>query len=78
MHCLPPITISRGDIHFRKTTPRIVESGSRYLIYNKLQNFISQKLKKLFERKFQGVFLYTYTASSKNLSSQALSQQKRR
>jgi len=38
-----------------------------------LQNFISQKLKKLFERKFQRAFLYTYTASSANLSSLALS-----
>jgi hypothetical protein len=37
-------------------TPRIGESGSRYLIYNKLQNFISQKITKLFEQNFQRVF----------------------
>jgi hypothetical protein len=55
----------------------MVESES-LLTYNKLQNFISQKLKKLFEQKFQGVFCYTYTASSVNLSSLALSWQKRR
>ena len=30
MHCLPPITVSRGDIRIRKTTPRFVESESRY------------------------------------------------
>jgi hypothetical protein len=47
--------------------------GCELLIYNKIQNFISQKLKKLFEPKFQRVFLYTYTASSGNLSSLALS-----
>ena len=35
--------------------PRIGESGSRYLIYNKLQNLISQKVIKLFEQKFQRV-----------------------
>ncbi len=33
-----------------------------------LQNFISQKIEKLFEQSFQRVFLYTYTASSANLS----------
>ena len=53
-------------------TPHIGESGSRYLIYNKLQNFVSQKIKKLFEPNFKWVFLYTYTASSANLSSLAL------
>ncbi len=47
--------------------------GELLLIYNKLQNLISQKLKKLFEPKFQGIFLYTYTASSANLSFLALS-----
>ncbi len=52
MHCLPPITISHGDIHIRKTDP--VSLSRRVAI--DLQNFISQKLKKLFERKFQGVF----------------------
>jgi hypothetical protein len=57
---------------------RIGESGSRYLIYYKLQNLISQKVIKLFEQKFRQVFLYTYTASSANLSSLALSKQKRR
>ncbi len=31
---------------------------------HQLQNFTSQKLSKLFERNFQQVFLYTYTASS--------------
>jgi hypothetical protein len=36
-----------------------------------LQNFISQKIEKLFEQNFQRVFLYTYTASSANLSSLA-------
>ncbi len=45
---------------------------------HQLQNFISQKLIKLFEQNFQRVFLYTCTASSPNLSSLALSQQKRR
>ena len=60
----------------QKVTPRIGESGSRYLIYNKLQNFISQKVIKLFEPNFQIVFLYAYTASSANLSSLALLQQK--
>ncbi len=68
MHCFPPITVSRGDIRFEKRLP----VGESLLIYNKLQNFISQKLKKLFEPKFQQVFLYTYTASSGNLSSLAL------
>ena len=69
---------SRGvaDSPYRRVgespTPRISESGSRYLIYNKLQNFISQKITKLFERNFQRAFLYTYTASSANLSSLAL------
>jgi hypothetical protein len=32
------------------------------LIYNKLQNFRSQKLIKLFEPNFQRASLYTYTA----------------
>jgi hypothetical protein len=40
--------------------------GESLLIYNKLKNFISQKLKKLFEPNFQRVFLYTCTASAKN------------
>ena len=53
-----------------KTTPRIIDS---LLIYNKLQNLICQKVIKLFEPNFQRGFLYTYTASSGNLSSLALS-----
>ena len=48
-------------------------STASYLIYNKLQNFIYQKLIKLYERIFQQVFLYTGTASSPNFSSLALS-----
>ncbi len=40
---------------------------------HQLQNFISQKICKLYEPNFQRVFLYTYTASSVNLSSLALS-----
>jgi hypothetical protein len=40
---------------------------------HQLQNFISQKICKLFEPNFQRVFLYTYTASLVNLSSLALS-----
>jgi hypothetical protein len=30
IHCLPPITVSGGDIPIRKATPGIVESESRY------------------------------------------------
>ncbi len=47
---------------------RVGESLSD-LQYNSKLNFISQKLIKLFERNFQRVFLYTFTASSPNLSS---------
>jgi hypothetical protein len=47
-------------------------STASYLIYNELQNFISQKLIKLYERVFQQVFSYTCTASSPNFSSLAL------
>ncbi len=42
------VSVSRGvaDSPYRQVgesaTPRISESGSRYLIFNKLQNFISQ------------------------------------
>ena len=43
------------------------------LIYNKLQNLISQKVIKLFEPNFQRGFLYTCTASSPNFSSLTLS-----
>ncbi len=46
----------RTDSPYRRVgespTPRISESGSRYLIYNKLQNFISQKITKAFWMKF--------------------------
>ena len=46
-----------GDSPYQRyaesATPRIVESGSRYLIYNKLQNLISQKVIQLFEPNFQ-------------------------
>ena len=56
----------------RVADSRIIESGSRYLIYNILQNLISQKVIKLFEPNFQWVFLYTRTASSPNFSSLAL------
>ncbi len=53
-----------------KTTPRIIDS---LLIYNKLQNLISQKVIKLFEPNFQRDFLDTCTASSANFSSLTLS-----
>ena len=62
-----------ADSPYRWVGESPTESGSRYLIYNKLQNLISQKVIKLFEQKFQRVFLYTYTSSSANLSSLALS-----
>ncbi len=47
-----PVSASRGvaDSPYRRV-------GESLLIYNKLQNFISQKLKKLFVRKFQRVFI---------------------
>ncbi len=45
---------------------------------NQLQNFISQKLIKLFERNFQQVFLYTYIASPAIFLYLALSYQKRK
>ena len=73
---LPAVSRGVADSPYRwvgeSPTPHIGESGSRYLIYNKLQNFISQKVIKLFEPNFQRVFLYAYTASSANLSSLAL------
>ncbi len=65
------MTLHIGESGSRRLPYRWV--GSRYLIYNKLQNFISQKLIKRFKPNFQRVFLYTCTASLLNFSSLALS-----